>query len=390
MKLILIVQRYGIDVVGGAERLCRGVAEGLVAQQHDVQVLTSCATSYRTWANHYAAGKETLNGVRVHRFRTECERHMADFNALSEHLFSGTPTPADELAWIDAQGPFVPTLVDHLHARSGEADALLFFTYLYYPTVHGVHAAPERSVLVPTAHDEAPLYLDSYEAVFRLPAGLAFNTESEAELVRRRFPDAQAKRRVIGVGVEDLALLEAAQQAAEPSPDAPALLYAGRIEEGKGVGQLIAHVRRYRKDTGASPTLWLMGETAMRLPDEPWIKALGFVSNEEKRRRLAEATVLVAPSALESFGIVLLEASAAGTPVLANGGSGAYVEHCQRGGGGLWYRSYEEFSEALDLLIGDPDLRSSLARQGAQYTRDNYSWEAIASGYDRFLTDLLA
>lgn len=388
MKLTLIVQRYGIDVVGGAERLCRGVAEGL-APQHDVQVLTSCAKSYRTWANHYPAGRETLNGVRVHRFRTERERNMPDFNALSEQLFGDSRTPADEIAWIDAQGPFVPTLVDHLHASSDDADALLFFTYLYYPTVHGIHAAPERSVLVPTAHDEAPLYLDTYEAVFRLPAGLAFNTESEAELVRRRFPEAQAVSRVIGVGVEDLDLLECAGKAAEAPPDAPALLYAGRIEEGKGVGELISHVRRYRSDTGASPTLWLMGETAMELSQEPWIKALGFVSNGEKRRRLAAATVLVAPSPLESFGIVLLEASAAGTPVLANAASGAYVEHCQQGGGGLWYRSYEEFREALELLLGDAALRSSLARQGAQYARDRFSWEAIAAKYDGFLAELL-
>ncbi len=387
MKLTLVVQRYGTDVVGGAERLCRGVAEGLAAR-HDVEVLTSCAQSYRTWANHYPAGRESLNGVRVNRFRTECERHMPDFNALSNELFSGSHTPADEIAWIDAQGPFVPALVDHLHASSADADALLFFTYLYYPTVHGVHAAPEKSVLVPTAHDEAPFYLDAYEAVFRLPAGLAFNTEAEAKLVRGRFPDAQPETRVIGVGVEDMDLLETARKTARPT-DGPVLLYAGRIEDGKGVGELIAHVRRYRNENGATPTLWLMGETAMELPDEPWIRALGFVSHEEKRRRLAEATVLVAPSALESFGIVLLEAGVAGTPVLANALSGAYLEHCQQGRGGLWYHNYAEFSEALDLLLKNSTLRSSLAREGARYARAHYSWDAIAAKYDSFLGELL-
>ncbi len=384
----MVVQRYGVDVVGGAERLCRGVAEGL-AELHDVQVLTSCAISYRTWANHYPAGREMLNGVRLHRFRTERERQMPHFNNLSDKLFSGPSTPADEIAWIDAQGPFAPTLFDYLHAGNGDADVLLFFTYLYYPTVHGIHVAPERSVLVPTAHDEAPFYLDTYEAVFRLPAGLVFNTEAEAELVRRRFPDARQPSRVIGVGVEDLDLLEAAGAAVEPSPGAATLLYAGRIEEGKGVGELIAYVRRYRCDTGQSPTLWLMGEVAMELPEESWIKALGFVSHEEKRRRLAEATVLVAPSALESFGIVLLEANAAGTPVLANAASGAYVEHCQRGGGGLWYQNFGEFREALDLLLRDTALASSLARHGGQYARDRYSWKAIAAKYERFLTELL-
>ncbi|HJO04606.1 MAG TPA: glycosyltransferase [Acidobacteriota bacterium] len=388
MKMTLVVQRYGVDVVGGAERLCRGVAEGL-AELHDVQVLTSCANSYRTWANHYPAGSEMLNGVCVRRFLTERERDMPRFNELSDRLFSGPATPADELAWIDAQGPFAPALVDYLRTTSADADVLLFFTYLYHPTVHGIHVAPERSVLVPTAHDERPFYFDTYEAVFTLPAGLIFNTDAEAELVRRRFPHARQPAQVIGVGVEDLDLLEAARTAVEPSAGAPVLLYAGRIEEGKGVAELIAHVRRFRHDTGQSPVLWLMGDVAMELPEEPWIKALGFVSHEEKRRRLAEATVLVAPSALESFGIVLLEANAAGTPVLANAASGAYVEHCQRGGGGLWYQDFGEFREALDLLLQDAALASSLARHGGQYARDHYSWEAIAAKYNHFLTELL-
>ena len=387
MKLTMVVQRYGIDVVGGAERLCRGVAEGLAAL-HDVQVLTSCANSYRTWANHYPAGSEMLNGVRVQRFLTDRERDIRHFDNLSGKLFSNPPTSAEEVAWIEAQGPFTPTLVDYLHASSDDADILLFFTYLYYPTVHGIQVAPERSVLVPTAHDEKPFYLDTFEAVFRLPAGLIFNTESEADLVRRRFPDAQQPSRVIGVGVERLDLLEAARTAARPSPDASVLLYAGRIEEGKGVAELIAHVRRYRRDTGESPTLWLMGEVAMELPDELWITPLGFVSHEEKRRRLAEATVLVAPSALESFGIVILEANAAGTPVLVNAASGAYVEHCQRGGGGLWYENYGEFREALDLLLRDSVLGSTLAQHGAQYAREHYSWKAIAAKYEGFLTEL--
>ena len=85
---------------------------------------------------------------------------------------------------------------------------------------------------------------------------------------------------------------------------------------------------------------------------------------------------------------MLLEANAAGTPVLANAASGAYVEHCQQGGGGLWYQNFGEFREALDLLLRDTTLASSLARYGGQYARDRYSWKAIAARYDRFLTEL--
>lgn len=409
LKLTLVVQRYGHEIVGGAERLARGVAEGLTARGHDVEVLTTCATSYRTWANHFSEGVGTVDGVRVRRFRTLRERDMDSFNALSQELFgsrraadprSPGDRAAEEIAWVEAQGPYVPALVDHLHAAAGDRDALIFFTYLYYPTVHGIHAAPRRSVLVPTAHDEAPLYLETYRSVFTLPAGLVFNTHAEAELVARRFPEVRQPSAVLGVGIEDLEELEAEahrvageRRAADAgiagqAPEA-VLLYAGRIEEGKGVGELLSHLARYRREGGRPFRLQLMGETAMDLPDEPWIEPLGFVPAEEKRRRLAEATLLVAPSSLESFGIVLLEANAAGTPALANGASAAYVEHCTLGGGGLWYESHEEMAAALDLLLADTGLRAALARQGARYVRDRFSWDAIARRYEEFLRRLL-
>lgn len=387
MKISLIVQRYGADVVGGAERLARGVAEGLAAD-HDVEVLTTCALSYRTWANHYREGTEELHGVRVRRFRTHQERDIDAFNSLSEELFGGgTRTPEQERAWVDAQGPFVPGLVDHLHATARDRDALIFLTYLYYPTVHGIHAAPERSILVPTAHDEAPFWMEIYRSVFTLPRGLVFNTRAEQQLVGRRFPEADQPATVVGAGIEGLDELAAAAAASSP-PDVPTLLYAGRIEEGKGAGELLRFVERYRDERDADLQLWLMGEAAMELPDAPWIHPLGFVSEEEKRRRLAEATLLVAPSRLESFGIVLLEAAVAGTPSLANGASEAYVEHCRDGHCGLYYEDYDEFAGALDLLLSDAKLRRSLARDGADYVRAKYSWDAVAGAYDVFLRGL--
>lgn len=387
MKITLVVQRYGKEVVGGAERLCRGVAEGL-AERHDVEVLTTCARSYVTWASEYREGADVVEGVRVRRFRVERERDIEAFNRASTSLFSGPRTAADEVAWIDAQGPFCPRLVDHVHTVAEDRDALVFFTYLYYPTVHGIQANPTKSFLVPTAHDEAPFYLDAYEPVFSLPAGLIFNTRAERALVQRRFPHLRTPARVVGVGIENLDALEEAARikwdVTEAAP-APIVLYAGRIEEGKGVGTLIDHLERFRTDSRVLPRLWLMGEPAMDVPDRDWIDVLGFVSEEEKIQRLAAATVLAAPSALESFAIVPLEAMAAGTPVLANAASLAAVEHCDSGGGGLYYSDYADFREGLQLLLGNARLRRALASRGGRYVRDRYSWPSIVRRYEEFL-----
>ncbi|MFQ5743709.1 MAG: glycosyltransferase family 4 protein [Acidobacteriota bacterium] len=386
MRIAVVVQRYGEDVVGGAERLCRGVAEGLAERGHEIEVITTCARSYLNWANAYPAGLEHVNGVRVRRFRTERERDMCAFNTRSEALFSHPHTPGDERAWVDAQGPYAPRLIDYLHAIAGGRDRILFFTYLYYPTVHGIHADPRRSVLVPTAHDEAPFYLPIYESVFSLPSALIFNSTAEAELVRHRFTRLPNYTAVIGVGVDNLEQLADDQpdSTAAKAPD-PTLLYAGRIEEGKGVAELIEYLKRYREERDRRVRLCLMGEVAMDVPGTDWVELLGFVSEQEKIERLRQATVLVAPSALESFAIVVLEAMAAGTPVLVNAASAAAVEHCQRGGAGLYYRDYVDFSEALTLLLEDGKLRRSLAKQGVRYVRANFSWGRIVDSYEKFL-----
>ena len=71
MKIGMVVQRYGSDVVGGAESLCRGVAESLAKRGHDIEVMTSCARSYRSWANHFPEGSERIAGV--HRAPVPCQ-----------------------------------------------------------------------------------------------------------------------------------------------------------------------------------------------------------------------------------------------------------------------------------------------------------------------------
>ena len=86
MKLAVVVQRYGLDINGGAELHARYVAEQL-SRRADVEVLTSCARDYVTWKNELPHGLETVHGVPVRRFPVRRPRNVERFGRWSTKVF---------------------------------------------------------------------------------------------------------------------------------------------------------------------------------------------------------------------------------------------------------------------------------------------------------------
>ena len=126
----------------------------------------------------------------------------------------------------------------------------------------------------------------------------------------------------------------------------------------------------------------LLGKADMPIPQRPDVVPLGFLPEEaEKFDAIAASSVVVLPSPHESLSMVNLEAWMLGTPVLANASCEVLVENCTKANGGLYYGSTEEFVEALDLLLTNPDLRRALGEQGREYANANYSWPAIERKY---------
>ena len=114
----------------------------------------------------------------------------------------------------------------------------------------------------------------------------------------------------------------------------PVALYGGRIDPGKGCEELLEYFSAYVKD-GGDATLALMGVKLMALPEEPFIRFAGLLSDRERMQALEAATVVVCPSPYESLSLLALEAMAVGTPVLVNARSAVLVEHCINSNGGL-------------------------------------------------------
>jgi len=374
--LAFVVQRYGREVTGGSEALARAVAERL-SPFHEVTVFTTCARDYVTWRNELAPGEDVVDGVRVRRFPVEEERDLAAFNAFAEPLYARPRTRIEEIEFLRRQGPFVPALVEALRSEKERFGAVVFFTYLYYPTYWGLQAAPERALLVPTTHDEPPLRFSVFRDVFALPRAFAFLTPAERDLVDARFGVGGRPAAVAGMGVDVAEPGDIAAFRARHGLAGPYALYAGRIDAGKGCAAMLAHHERYRLERGGAAELVLVGRLAMEEPRQAGVRHLGFLSEEEKAAAMAGAVAVVCPSPYESLSIVLLEGLALGTPGLVNASSPVLKEHCLRSNAGLFYEGGEEYAECLDVLVRDGALRSALGANGRRYVDAEYRWNVV-------------
>jgi glycosyltransferase involved in cell wall biosynthesis len=422
LKIAFIVQRYGTEILGGSEYHCRLIAERL-APRHHVEVLTTCAQDYITWKNEYAEGSDRVRGVTVRRFANSRTRDIHAFNRYSEWIFNNAHSRDDEMEWLRQQGPWCPPLLEYIERNQHQYDVLIFFTYLYAPTVMGAKIAPQKSILVPTAHDEPAIHLDIYKELFSLPAGLAYNTDVERRFLTTHFSIRAIEEETIGCGVDlphaqeyprdQTSRLGDPDESADdqavvddPSPTwrphlaqrgamflrrhrlhGPIALYGGRIDPGKGCEELIEYFSTYVQE-GGDASLVLMGVKLMPLPEEPFIRFAGYLPDQERVQALEAATVVVVPSPYESLSLLALESFAVGTPVLANARSEVLVEHCRQSNAGLYYADRDEFVEAIKVLMADPRLRAMLGRNGREYVRTNYRWDVILAKYERMFAKL--
>ena len=383
MRLAFVVQRYGLDVHGGAESECRLWAERL-AVRHHVEVFTTCARDYLTWADFYTPGVEMINGVRVQRFPVDAPRDLESFNAFSRKIFGEPHTREQELEWMRRQGPYSSLLLEAIKTRQDHFDLFVFMTYLYSTTFFGLPPVRHKAILVPTAHDEWAIYLGIFQQLFSAPRYLIYNATAERALLHRLFDIAEIPGSEVGVGI-DLAVPDATP----PEADPPLLLYVGRIHSSKNCGELYEYVVRYRNERGTPLKLAFAGRADMEMPEHPDVLYHGYVSEAEKRRLVQRCAIFVMPSAVESLSIVCLEAWAAGKPTLVNGASEVLREQTLRSNGGLFYTSYAEFAACLDLLLNDSALRARLGRQGRRFVERWYSWPAVERRLEAALMEAL-
>ena len=415
-RVAIVVQRYGVEINGGAEHHARMLAIAL-RPYYELDVLTSRALDYRTWDLHYPPGEQWIDGCRVLRFdhppRHRGRRKLMPIGRrltwkLRWKLRARLARPGralveqpsglaerDGMPVLRAQGPTMDGLLQHLQAHGGDYAAIVYMTALYHPTAAGVLLRPERAILVPTLHDEKMMYLPHFHRVFRAPRWIMYNTRAEQALAQRLYGADIAPGEVCGVGVEvpeapaagDAdAAARWAELATRHGIEAPYLLYVGRIDAAKGCDELFRYFLRWRAERAAAMQLVVVGQAFMELPADPSIVYTGFVSEQDRDRLIEHAQAMVVPSRYESLSLVLLEAMARGCPPIVTRQSEVLLHHVADAGAGLAYDGYEEFAAALSRVGSwSPDERAAQAERGRRYVRERYDWSQIVAKFRRVI-----
>jgi glycosyltransferase involved in cell wall biosynthesis len=384
VRLAFVIQRYGLEVNGGAEMHCRLLAERL-AKRHEVEVFATRALDYLEWRNHYPDGTEIVNGIPVHRYGVKRTRNARAFASLSNLCFHESHTREEEEAWVRENGPYSPALVKAVARARERFDRVLFYCFRYYHSYYGVPAVRERALLVPTAEEDPAVHLGIMKALFNAPRGIVYLTPEEQALVEDASGNRSVPSTVIGSGIDLPEPDPAIDFRAKHGLTRPFVLYVGRIDKNKGCVTLFAYFRKFREETGADVDLVLAGRSVVPIPDDPHVRHVGFVTEEEKVAALGQCDLVVMPSPFESLSVITLEAWKLGVPVLANARCKVLMGQCLRSNGGLFYHGYAEFAEGLKLLLEDRPLARRLGRQGRAYVDREYAWETIDAKMEALL-----
>jgi glycosyltransferase involved in cell wall biosynthesis len=384
LKVGLVVQRYGEEVVGGAELHARWIAQRL-ARRHQVEVLTTCAVDYLTWENKYPPGASTVAGLPVRRFPVARPRTPEGFDALSSKVHFFEHSDEEERRWMEEHGPVTPGLVEHLQRSADDYDALVFFSYRYWTTYHGLQVAPGKSILVPTAEEDGAVRLRIFKPFFRTPAAHAFNSPEEKDLLQRMSGAVDLPGEVVGVGIEDAPVMPPAEIRQRLDILGDYIVYVGRIEREKGCARLFDEFSRFVRERAPHLNLVLVGRAVLPVPVHVNITHLGVLPDAEKLSLIGGARLLIHPSRFESLSMALLEAWKMGRPALVNGRCAVLRGQVQRANGGLYYGPYEEFAETLSWLLAHPAEADAMGRSGRGYFEAHYSWDVIMAKYERLL-----
>ncbi len=398
-KIAFVVTRYGREVNGGSEVHCRMLAERLTPW-YEVHVFTTTCKADEPSETDYEEGISVENNVTIHRFHSLPGSRSAVCRSFKEsklsrriryHLYKLKILPfvtalhprwhlginAEE-QYFRTRSQYSPTLIEYLTKHEAEYAAIISICYAFPLTVFSARIAPQKCILIPTAHPEKLLFHAMYTRLFTEVRHIAFNSRGEQHLCQKVFGRNLAPNSIVGVGIEQAAPENWNTVKTKYKLPEQYVLYLGRIVPPK-IQHLLTDFKCYRESVDPNAQLVIVGSAngSMATPDFAGITYTGFVTDAEKTAIVQHAHVMINPSKVESLSLLALEAMYNGIPLLVNGKCAVLKDHCIQSQAALWFDDSADFMQKLHRLCSDHELRTLMQKNGPQYIARNYDWNVI-------------
>jgi phosphatidyl-myo-inositol alpha-mannosyltransferase len=347
---------YTWDVPGGVQVHVRDLAESLMRMGHEVSVITPVDDEDRLPPYAVSAGKAM----------------SVPYNGSVTRILFGPVSASRVRRWI-RDGEFD---VVHAHEPTAPSTSLLACLAASGPLVATYHTSNPRSRILTVL--QAPLQL----ALEKVWANIAVSEAARRTIVEHLGVDAV----LVPNGVDVSAFATATPLIDLASP-APTIVFVGRIDEPRkglavlldalpAVAAALPEVRLLVAGPGEVSEVAAGIDPALRRH----VRLLGLVSDADKPRLFRTADVYVAPNTgQESFGIVLLEAMAARTPVVASN-IDAFRRVLDDGRAGRLFANSDpaDLARVLIEVLTSRDLREELAETGWKAVQQ-YDWSTVAT-----------
>ncbi len=382
----MVSWEYPPVVVGGLGRHVHALATELAAAGHEVVVLSRQPSG--TDAETHPTTDTTIDGVRVLRVAEDPAHLEFETDMVAWTLAMGH---AMVRAALTRLGDWRPEVV-HAHDWLVAHPAITLADVLDVPlvaTVHATEAGRYNGWL--SAALSRQVHSVEWWLVRRADALITCSRAMRAE-VAQLFDVDPGPIAVLRNGIAPrrwrVPAARVAAARARYAPDGrPFLLYFGRLEYEKGVHDLVAALPRIRHAhpgtrllvAGTGTMAEQLVEVARRSRVLRSVRFLGHLPDDELAAAIAAADAVVLPSRYEPFGIVALEAAAAGAPLVASS-AGGLGEVVRDGETGVSFPPGDvgELARAVGRVLVDPAAAARRARRARASLGTDFDWARIA------------
>lgn len=375
MRVLHVYKDYH-PIVGGIENHVRLLAETQAQRGLDVTVLVTSLAPRTTITK--------MGGVQV--VRAGRLAHVAS-TPLSLAFFAQLRRLRTDIAHLHF--PYPPGELGNLLFRPGRRTIITYHSdvirqqgilRLYRPLLRRVLRRADRVIATSPAYIRSSPYLrEVSERCTVVPLGIDptpfLHHHRQAEAIRARFQ---------------------AQPTQHPTPARPLILFVGRLRYYKGLEYLLEAMQEIEATLliiGSGPKATEWQALAQHLSLQERVHFLGEVTDEELPAYYQAADVFVLPAShrSEAFGVVQLEAMAAGKPVVSTelGTGTSFVNQDGVTGFVVPPRNAQALVRAVKRLLADPALRRSMGEQGRQRVLNHFTIDKMVDGVTKVYESVL-